>query len=138
MIIQTAFPEHPFWNELFSGGYSKVASSALQEREAAVWPPFSRIALVRASATRREDAHEFLQHVLTLTQQATMSDVRILGPVGAPMERKAGRYRAQLLIQSRERISLHRILTFLRQTLEGDKSARRVRWSLDVDPIELF
>ncbi len=138
VIIQTAFPEHPFWNELFSGGYSKVASSALQEREAAVWPPFSRIALVRAAATRREDAHEFLQHVLTLTQQATMSDVRILGPVGAPMERKAGRYRAQLLIQSRERISLHRILTFLRQTLEGDKSARRVRWSLDVDPIELF
>jgi len=138
VIIQTAFPEHPFWNELFSGGYSKVASSALQERETAVWPPFSRIALVRASASRREDAHEFLQHVLNLTQQATTADIRVLGPVGAPMERKAGRYRAQLLIQSRERNSLHRMLAFLRQSLEGDKSARRVRWSLDVDPIELF
>ncbi|MBT6211507.1 MAG: primosomal protein N' [Woeseia sp.] len=138
VIIQTAFPEHPFWNEMFGGGYSKVASNALLEREKAVWPPFSRIALVRASATRREDAHEFLQHALKLTQQAAIADVRVLGPVGAPMERKAGRYRAQLLLQSRDRHSLHRLLAILRHSLEGDKAARRVRWSLDVDPIELF
>lgn len=138
VIIQTAFPEHPFWNEMFGGGYSKVASNALLEREKAVWPPFSKIALVRASATRREDAHEFLQHALKLTQQAAIADVRVLGPVGAPMERKAGRYRAQLLLQSRDRHSLHRLLAILRHSLEGDKAARRVRWSLDVDPIELF
>ena len=138
VIIQTAFPEHPFWNEMFGGGYSKVASNALLEREKAVWPPFSKIALMRASATRREDAHEFLQHALKLTQQAAIADVRVLGPVGAPMERKAGRYRAQLLLQSRDRHSLHRLLAILRHSLEGDKAARRVRWSLDVDPIELF
>ena len=138
VIIQTAFPEHPFWNEMFGGGYSKVASNTLLEREKAVWPPFSKIALVRASATRREDAHEFLQHALKLTQQAAIADVRVLGPVGAPMERKAGRYRAQLLLQSRDRHSLHRLLAILRHSLEGDKAARRVRWSLDVDPIELF
>jgi primosomal protein N' (replication factor Y) len=138
VIIQTAFPEHPFWNEMFGGGYSKVASNALLEREAAVWPPFSRIALVRASATRREDAHKFLQHALMLTQQAAIADVRVLGPVGAPMERKAGRYRAQLLLQSRDRHCLHRLLAILRHSLEGHKAARRVRWSLDVDPSELF
>jgi primosomal protein N' (replication factor Y) len=138
VIIQTAFPEHPFWNEILGGGYSKVASNALLEREAAVWPPFSRIALVRASATRREDAHKFLQHALMLTQQAAIADVRVLGPVGAPMERKAGRYRAQLLLQSRDRHCLHRLLAILRHSLEGHKAARRVRWSLDVDPSELF
>ena len=54
------------------------------------------------------------------------------------MERKAGRYRAQLLLQSRQRNKLHELLGYLRGALEGSKDARRVRWSIDVDPIELF
>lgn len=138
VIIQTAFPRHPFWNELFRGGYQKVAESALREREAAVWPPFSRLALLRASAIRREDAHNFLDSARQSAENAGIEGVRILGPVSAPMERKAGRFRAQLLLQSRQRQSLHQLLAILRQTLESAKVARKVRWSVDVDPIELF
>ena len=67
-----------------------------------------------------------------------LEGVRVLGPVSAPMERKAGRYRAQLLFQSRDRSALHRMLAHLRSALEGTAEARRVRWSVDVDPIELF
>jgi primosomal protein N' (replication factor Y) len=54
------------------------------------------------------------------------------------MARKAGRYRAQLLLQSSDRSTLHRVLSELRQILENDASARKVRWSIDVDPVELF
>ena len=64
--------------------------------------------------------------------------LRVLGPVDAPMARKAGRYRAQLLLQSADRQALHTVLARLRPELENDPAARRVRWSLDVDPIELF
>jgi len=138
VIIQTAFPQHPFWNELFRGGYPSVAESALREREAAVWPPFSRLALLRASAIRREDAHNFLDKARQTAENAGIEGVRILGPVSAPMERKAGRFRAQLLLQSRQRQSLHQLLAILRETLEAAREARKVRWSIDVDPIELF
>ena len=138
VIIQTAFPQHPFWNELFRGGYQSVADSALREREAAVWPPFSRLALLRASAARREDAHNFLDKARRTAENAGIEGVRILGPVSAPMERKAGRFRAQLLLQSRQRQSLHQLLAILRETLEAAREARKVRWSIDVDPIELF
>lgn len=138
VMIQTAFPEHPFWSELFSGGYPKVAESTLMERENAVWPPFSRLALLRAAATHREDAHRFLDLARALAQAVDVDGVRILGPVSAPMERKAGRFRAQLLLQSRQRGCLHQVLASLRASLEGSKEARRVRWSIDVDPIELF
>jgi primosomal protein N' (replication factor Y) len=138
VIIQTAFPDHPFWGELFSGGYPKIAENALQERQNAVWPPFSRLALVRAAAPRREDAHRFLEVARRIAEAAGIDGVRILGPVSAPMERKAGRYRAQLLLQSRHRGSLHQMLSSLRISLEASKEARRVRWSVDVDPIELF
>ena len=138
VIIQTAFPQHPFWSELFSGGYERVATAALAEREMAAWPPFSRIALLRAGAVRREDTHAFLESARQIAESMNMADVRILGPVSAPMERRAGRYRAQLLLQSRQRKGLHDMLGQLRTALEGSKFARRVRWSIDVDPIELF
>ncbi|MDA0680038.1 MAG: primosomal protein N' [Proteobacteria bacterium] len=138
VIIQTAFPDHPFWSELFNGGYPKVARSALVERESAGWPPFSRLALIRAAATSREDAHRFLTRARKLADATGIDGVRILGPVSAPMERKAGRFRAQLLLQSRQRGVLHQVLTSLRPSLESSTEARRVRWSIDVDPIELF
>jgi primosomal protein N' (replication factor Y) len=138
VIIQTAFPQHPFWPELLRGGYERVASAALAEREKAAWPPFSRLALLRAAAARREDTHAFLESARKIAEDMNMADVRILGPVSAPMERRAGRFRAQLLLQSRQRRGLHDLLSHLRAALEGSASARRVRWSIDVDPIELF
>ncbi len=138
VIIQTAFPKHPFWNELFTGGYDRIARSALQERSAAAWPPFSRLALIRAAAHIRGDTHRFLEAAHGKAQALGSSKVRILGPVSAPMERRAGRYHAQLLLQSTDRQALHRLLQALRPELETDASARRVRWSIDVDPIELF
>ena len=110
----------------------------LQERKAAAWPPFSRLALIRAAAHKRSDARQFLEAARDKAQAAGASNVRILGPVSAPMERRAGRYHAQLLLQSPDRQALHRLLHALRPELEADTSARRVRWSMDVDPIELF
>jgi primosomal protein N' (replication factor Y) len=138
VVIQTAFPQHPFWAELLNGGYERVADSELAAREAAAWPPFSRLALLRASATKRQDCWDFLEQLRALADQQAGAEVRILGPVSAPMERRAGRYRAQLLLQSRQRQPLHQLLRQLRPKMEGNPLARRVRWSIDVDPIELF
>lgn len=138
VLIQTAFPENEFWETLIEGGYRQISENALAEREITRWPPFTRLALLRSAAHRQTDAHRFLEvarhHLATKTNQS----IRVLGPVDAPMARKAGRYRAQLLLQSSDRSSLHRELRELRQILENDPSARKVRWSIDVDPVELF
>jgi primosomal protein N' (replication factor Y) len=138
VIIQTAFPGHPFWQRLIDGGYACVAEDALAERRAANWPPFSRLALLRAAAPRRGDAHAFLDVAAGFVAGQARERIRTLGPVDAPMARRAGRYRAQLLLQSADRRALHDVLRELRPMLEGDTAARKVRWSIDVDPIELF
>jgi primosomal protein N' (replication factor Y) len=138
VIIQTAFPQHPFWGELFNGGYERVANSELAAREAAAWPPFSRLALIRASSAKRQDCWQFLDSLRHFADQQAGEGLRVLGPVSAPMERRAGRYRAQLLLQCRQRQPLHTLLTQLQPKMEGSPLARRVRWSIDVDPIELF
>ncbi|MBT8445313.1 MAG: primosomal protein N', partial [Gammaproteobacteria bacterium] len=138
VLIQTAFPAHPFWQRLIDVGYAGVAEDALGEREETRWPPFSRLALIRAGARQRNDAHAFLQAARRSLLNNGDARVRVLGPVDAVMARKAGRYRAQLLLQSDDRQALHAALRHLRPALEQSPLGRKVRWSIDVDPIELF
>ena len=138
VLIQTAFPENEFWETLIEGGYRQISENALLEREITRWPPFTRLALLRSAAHRHADAHRFLEVARCHLAAGTNPSLRILGPVDAPMARKAGRYRAQLLLQSSDRSTLHRVLAELRQILENDPAARKVRWSIDVDPVELF
>ncbi|MBT8092856.1 MAG: primosomal protein N' [Gammaproteobacteria bacterium] len=138
VLIQTAFAEHAFWKTLIEGGYQQVAEEALAERRLTGWPPFTRLALIRAAAHDRKDALEFLEVARRLVARSATDTLRVLGPVDAPMARKAGRYRAQLLLQSGQRKLLHAVLAQLRPMLEEQKTSRKVRWSIDVDPIELF
>ena len=138
VLIQTAFSEHPFWETLLAGGYARIATEALAEREQTRWPPFTRLALIRSAAHRHSDALDFLERARASLQERCSETMRVLGPVDAPMARKAGRYRAQLLLQSSDRRELHEALRALRPILEQDSASRKVRWSIDVDPIELF
>ncbi len=138
VLIQTAFPENAFWETLFRGGYRQISDDALAERKQTHWPPFSRLALLRSAAHRQQDAHHVLEVARRHLSSQSNQSLRVLGPVDAPMARKAGRYHAQLLLHSSDRSSLHRALRELRPILESHPAARKVRWSIDVDPVELF
>jgi len=137
VLIQTEFPDHPLLAQLLALGYDGFASAALNERAQARWPPFSRLAALRDSARTSEAAVEFLAHARGIAQRPP-AGVRLLGPVPAALHKRAGRYHAQLLIESRERRALHDFLDEWLPQVEQLKSARAVRWSLDVDPLELF
>jgi len=138
VLLQTSYPQHPLLGYLVRGGYAEFAREALEERAAARWPPFTHLALLRAEATGREAPREFLQRCRDMAEARGISDVSILGPAPAPMERRSGRYRAQLLFRSDSRPPLHALIDGLLPAVEAMKASRRVRWSLDVDPVELF
>jgi primosomal protein N' (replication factor Y) len=137
VLLQTEYPEHPLLQSLLSGGYEAFAATALAEREAARWPPFGRLALLRASSTTSEGALEFLSAVRALAPDSSHGLVRVLGPVPANMTRRAGRYYAQLLIESAERVPLHRFIAEWLDDIEQLARTRRVRYVLDVDPIDI-
>jgi primosomal protein N' (replication factor Y) len=136
VLIQTEFPDHPLLRNLLAEGYDGFARSALAERAEARWPPYSRLAAVRDSAPSAAAALEFLTEARGLARPP--HSVRLLGPVPAAMAKRAGRYHAQLLIESADRSSLHRFLDGWIGAVEQLPSSRRVRWALDVDPLELF
>ena len=138
VLIQTEYPEHALLKLLLEGGYESFASGALREREQTSWPPFARIALIRAEAPRPIVAMQFLQAALEAARDRPMRGVKVLGPAPAPMERRAGRYRAQLLLHADTHGPLQKFIRAWLPRIESHPDAKRVRWSIDVDPGELF
>ncbi len=138
VLLQTRQPEHPLLTELLRDGYAKFAALALAEREMAGLPPFSYQALLRAHHENEELPQTFLQAVAALAQSLNEQNVQVLGAIPAPMARRAGQYRFQLLFQHTNRTTLHHLLRQLMPQILTLKLAAKVRWSLDVDPVDLF
>jgi primosomal protein N' (replication factor Y) len=137
VLIQSAYPEHPLLKCLITEGYEGFASLALDERRAAGWPPFSHLALLRADSPLRPEAFGFLHAAEEVAPSERDRKVRILGPAPAAMARRAGRYRAQLLIESPARGALQAFLAEWVEELVKLRVTRSLRWSLDVDPAEV-
>jgi len=147
VLLQTHHPEHPLLQTLLTGGYHAFASAELAARAAADLPPFAHWALLRAESAGSEAASAFLraaQQLLNQTKpmQSASNDaatqLQTSGPWPAPMPRRAGLHRAQLLLTSASRKSLHGALSQTVGAWYALPQARKVRWSLDVDPIDLY
>lgn len=136
VIVQTHQPDHPLLSELVEHGYPRFARSLLKEREMRQLPPWSHLALVRAEAGSLEVPEQFLQALKPL--MAEHPHVRCLGPLPAPMTRRAGRYRVQLLLQSSRRSDLHRAVASLHSAAEDMPLSKKVRWHIDIDPLDAF
>jgi len=136
VLIQTGFPEHPLLNRLISAGYEGFAQSALEERRAAGWPPYSRLALLRAEARDSLGLDAFLR-AAAAAGEAQREAVRIWGPATALIARRADHFRANLMIEADGRAALQRFLTPWLARVETLPAPRGLRWSIDVDPLEV-
>lgn len=136
--IPTHLPHNPLLNKLIQGDYASYVQLALSERIAAQLPPYSHLALFRAEAMQAETALSFLNQVRKLFEATEQNQIVFMGPIPAPMEKKAGRYRAHLLLQSQQRTVLHNLLDKAVSNLETAKWAKKVRWSLDIDPQDML
>ena len=138
VVIQTAHPDHPLLQLLVTRGYPAFAEAALAEREAAGLPPYTRIALLRAEAADATRPVEFLEDARQRIVDSGIGGIEAWGPVPATMERRAGRYRAQLLLLTEQQGRLQQALGLLVRQVEGSQAARKVRWSIDVDPADMY
>ena len=139
VLIQTWHPDHPLFAALQRHDFHGFAEFALNERRETNYPPYSHLALLRAESPTPGAALKFLHEARTLALPLSPGkDVQVLVPVAAPMERRAGRYRAQLLVQSGQRAPLHEFLGQWVAQLAEAKFAKKTRWSLDVDPADMY
>jgi primosomal protein N' (replication factor Y) len=122
---------------LITAGYEGFAALALEERRATGWPPYSHLALLRADSPSRAEVFDFLHAAEAAAKPSREARLRILGPAAAAMARRAGRHRAQLLVESPGRSALQDFLGTWVTAIVALRIPRTLRWSLDVDPAEV-
>jgi len=123
---------------LVRGGYPGFARTCLEERRSASLPPYAYQALWRAEAVESSVAQDFLDRIAALAGEQALMGVQILGPAPAPLARRGNRFRWQLLMQTARRGSLHTLLRRLMPAASGLIQTRKLRWSIDVDPVDLY
>jgi len=135
VIIQTQFPEHELFNALRSQDYVSYANALLLEREQVQFPPYVFTALLRAEANDYALVQKFLQHAFELARSLS-KEVLVYDPVRPQMERLKGMERGHVLLQAGNRAALQRVLKKLVSQLRSHTLAAKVRWAVDVNPLE--
>lgn len=142
VVLQTHQPEHPLLQSLLKEGYFSFAEKLLAERRVAKLPPYHYMALFHASAVDAHAGENFLKDVehslLSMCTQYTLQNVSVCSPLPAPIEKRAGRFRWQLIINAEDRKALHQLLAGTLLEIEALSSARKVRWSIDIDPVSIL
>ncbi|MBY6187305.1 primosomal protein N' [Marinobacter hydrocarbonoclasticus] len=135
VVLQTHQPEHPLLHQLLGAGYGAFAKDALTERQQAQLPPYWQLAVIRAEANQSHLAQGFLQQAKSLLPAGP---VQMIGPMAAPLERKAGKFRFQALLLAPDRRTLQQTLEPWLARLPELESAKRCRWHLERDPQDLL
>jgi primosomal protein N' (replication factor Y) len=132
VLIQTRYAQHPLYSAVVRHDYDRFAGSLLEERRQAALPPYMYQALLRAEAPELATAIAFLEEARDIlpTDAVTIND-----PIPMTMTRVHNVDRAQLLVESPSRPALQ---AFLKEWLSLLRSMKtRVRWSLEVDPLDI-
>lgn len=138
VIIQTFNPQHPHLRRLISDGYDALVENLMVERRTHGFPPSVHLALLRAEAPKEGAAVKFLEQAQRLISQDKDAAITVMGPAPALMERRNGLYRAQLILKAARRARLHAALQQLLPKVNDLPTRGGLRWSLDVDPVDLF
>lgn len=144
VVIQSRHSSHPNLQNLVSLSYREFAEQLLSERLQSQMPPFSYLALLQVDSADVTNARKFAENIarralsIKVENPEAFAGVQILGPIPAPMEKRAGRFRFHLSLKSHTRGELQNYLGNLCLEIEKIKPLKQTRWSLDVDPIDLI
>lgn len=135
VLIQTAFPQHTLFDALRAQDYVRFADELLIERQTMQFPPASFFALLRAESNKFSEVETFL-HLARNAARNASTEVMVYDVVRPQMERLKGMERGQLLLQANTRMALQRLLKAWIPQIKGFLLANKVRWNLDIDPLE--
>ncbi|MBS0300420.1 MAG: primosomal protein N' [Proteobacteria bacterium] len=133
VLIQTEFPDHALYQALQRHDYDALAQTLLAERKSAGFPPYVYQVLLRAEAHDIQAVLDFLSRAVHLAKPPAR--VELFDPVPAHMVRLKGLERGHVLVQSPSRKHLQSFLTEWYAKLAA-LPGQKVRWVLDVDPLE--
>ena len=136
VLIQTQYPDNPLFSAVRAHDYPGFATQQLKEREQAGFPPYTFQAVLRAEAPEMAMAIDFLKAAAALPVTLEHDAVLVFDPVPMKMARLANLERGQLVVESPSRPALQAFLPCWREAIEQLKAPSKLRWHIEVDPLE--
>ena len=133
VLVQSRYAQDKNLLQLKKGSYLNFANSILAERRELNQPPYSFEAIIKAASPKTQTNIDFLDQ---LRQKIDLKRCLAIGPIPAMQAKIRGSYQHHLVLQAPTRTQLNGILQDAINILSKSKNANKVRWSVDVDPIE--
>ena len=130
VVVQTWCPEHPAIRFLLRHDYEGFVADELKQREAAGYPPFVRMVVLRVDGKDPRAVEDVARDAARRARAVADGSVHVLGPSEAPIPRLRGRTRFQVWLSGADRAKL---LAVSRAT-QRMPLPRGVRLEVDVDP----
>tara|TARA_R110002033_G_scaffold171225_2_gene219487 strand:+ start:107511 stop:109742 length:2232 start_codon:yes stop_codon:yes gene_type:complete len=138
VLLQTYHPDHAAIECLCNLGYEHFAIDGLAERKSLSLPPFYHQVIIRAESGNEQEAMQLLSAMRNDLEPYFAKDVYLVGPYAAIIVRKAGQHRALISIKAAQRAPLHQATQMMTEWLEQSTKQHRIRFAIDVDPLETY
>lgn len=138
VILQTHYPDHPAIQAMLSESYHAQARDILARRTAAGMPPAGQLILLRSDCVDAGIGEQFLQLLRRRVEPCLPPQCRLIGPLPSPMQRRAGKFRSQMMLTAPNRPSAQAAASQLVALAEELPAGRGLKWSIDVDPQDIF
>jgi len=138
VILQTHYPDHPAIRAMQVQNYHEQAREILERRGKAGLPPVGQLVLLRSDCTDPDRGEAFLHALRQAAEPGLPRGCCLIGPLPSPMQRRAGRFRSQMMLSAPGRQAARAAAASL-VALAGElPTTRGLNWSIDVDPRETF
>ena len=138
VLLQTHYPDHPTLQAMLCMNYAEQARTMLAGRAAAGMPPAGQLVVLRSDCDDAARGEQFLQHLRDQAGTALPGGAQLIGPLPSPMQRRAGKFRAQLLILAPDRRAAHTAAGLMVSLAEAAKARKDLKWTIDIDPQDLY
>ncbi|MDG2046975.1 MAG: primosomal protein N' [Halioglobus sp.] len=138
VLLQTHYPDHPALLAMLTTSYAEQARVLLKQRQASGMPPAGQLIVLRTDCPDAEYGEQFLQQLRQHGTPYLPDGARLIGPLPSPMQRRAGKYRCQLLLTAPTRGAVQAAARILVANAEALPARHGLKWSIDIDPQNVF
>jgi primosomal protein N' (replication factor Y) len=138
VLLQTHYPDHPALLAMLTCSYAEQARELLKRRQESGMPPAGQLVVVRTDCADASYAEAFLQQLRERSTAQLPREARLIGPLPSPMQRRAGKYRCQLLLTAPNRRAAQGAARLLVAHAEQLPPKHGLNWSIDIDPQDVF
>ncbi|RLA49189.1 MAG: primosomal protein N' [Gammaproteobacteria bacterium] len=138
VILQTHYPDHPALQAMLHSSYAQQAREQLSRRQATGMPPVGQLVILRTDCGDAQCGELFLQNLRDQAAADLPVGTAMIGPLPSPMQRRAGKFRSQLLLTAPNRKTAQAAADILVAIAETLPARRGLKWSIDIDPQDVF